>query len=291
MISQASLDAVTAAGAQRTFCSWQVGWRNVLLREYEDPLYIDEYLTTPSPDQKIVLVTAGSCEIESSDRNAWRCAHYRPGHIGLVAPGVAARLRWRGREHHQTTQLHLPGALIECVADGLFGPRRGRNGPLHGLSVIDPVVAATMLALGRAARTGAPDLYAETAAHFLASHLLLRRSRYDAQLGALPGAPTAMRLEEYMRAHLSRTISLGELAVVAGVSRFQLLRMAKRAWGETPQRRLTRLRMQHAQHLLTSKRLTVIEVSLECGYANATHFATAFRRCTGLTPSAFRRTS
>jgi AraC family transcriptional regulator len=34
---------------------------------------------------------------------------------------------------------------------------------------------------------------------------------------------------------------------------------------------------------------SITEVALDCGFSHAQHFATTFRRVTGLTPSAFRR--
>jgi AraC family transcriptional regulator len=36
---------------------------------------------------------------------------------------------------------------------------------------------------------------------------------------------------------------------------------------------------------------SITEVALDCGFSHAQHFATAFSRATGLTPSAFRRVS
>jgi AraC family transcriptional regulator len=36
---------------------------------------------------------------------------------------------------------------------------------------------------------------------------------------------------------------------------------------------------------------SITEVALDCGFSHAQHFATTFRRATGLTPSAFRRVS
>lgn len=288
MLSSDSLEATAASGSERGFCSWRTGWRSVLLREYKDPVTVDDYTTKPTRDQKLVLVTKGSCQIEARRDGAWHGATYWPGRIGLVPPGEAARLRWHGTEHHHTLQLHLSGAMIESVSEELFGPKRN-VGPLRHLSLIDPAVATTMLGLEQAARASAPDMHAETAAHFLASHLLLRWTWFDVRPRAASGRPVLERVEDYMRAHLSRPVTLGELADVAGLSRFQLLRLTKRAWGETPQRRLTRLRMEEAQRLLLSKRLTIIEIAIASGYGNPGHFAAAFRRCTGLTPSQFLR--
>ena len=288
MIASASLRAAESIPGAITFCSWRAGWRALLLRAYDEPAESDEFATIATPDQLIVLVTGGSCRIESFRDRRWHGATYRPGHLGMTAPREAARLRWRGPGRHATLQLHIPAATITEVADELRGRRLGPILLPNPLIEDDPVLAEVMRAAARAARAGAPELYAETAARYLALHLL---TRDRSEIGA-SGRPVARRaldeVDEYMRANLSTPIGLAELAGVAGLGRFQLLRAAKATWGETPLRRLTRLRMEHARRLLRGHR-PIIMVALDCGYSNPTHFATAFRRHVGVTPSAYRR--
>jgi AraC family transcriptional regulator len=68
-----------------------------------------------------------------------------------------------------------------------------------------------------------------------------------------------------------------------------LVRLFKQAHGETPFRRLTRLRMEEAQRRLRRGRESVTEITFECGYENPAHFASAFRRLVGVTPSRYRQ--
>lgn len=49
------------------------------------------------------------------------------------------------------------------------------------------------------------------------------------------------------------------------------------------------LRMDAARRLLRETRKSVVEVALDVGYANPSHFAQLFRRETGLSPSDYRR--
>ncbi|MBC7989917.1 MAG: helix-turn-helix transcriptional regulator [Luteimonas sp.] len=44
-----------------------------------------------------------------------------------------------------------------------------------------------------------------------------------------------------------------------------------------------------AQRLLLRVNLPVIGIAFECGYSNPTHFATAFKRHVGVTPSQYRQ--
>jgi AraC family transcriptional regulator len=94
-----------------------------------------------------------------------------------------------------------------------------------------------------------------------------------------------------MHAHLAEEVSLEDLAKVAYVSRFHLIRMFKQTYGETPYQRLTRLRLQRAQRLLATSDTPITRIALDCGFTNQTHFAAAFRRLVGLSPGLTARAS
>ena len=49
------------------------------------------------------------------------------------------------------------------------------------------------------------------------------------------------------------------------------------------------LRMDEARRLLRETKKTMVDVALDMGYANPSHFAQLFRRETGLSPSDYRR--
>jgi AraC family transcriptional regulator len=56
-----------------------------------------------------------------------------------------------------------------------------------------------------------------------------------------------------------------------------------------PQRYQLSKRVERAKALLTKHAASVTDVGLSVGYNDASAFCTAFRRVTGLTPSAYRR--
>jgi AraC family transcriptional regulator len=68
-------------------------------------------------------------------------------------------------------------------------------------------------------------------------------------------------------------LSLEEIAREAGLSRFHTLRLFKRAYGETPARRVARLRMERAKDLLATGEEPITEIAFRCGYDNSAHFA------------------
>ncbi len=150
MLSQESLHAHEGLCGTQTSCSWIIGWRSLLLRGYVDSPEVEDLTTTATTDHLIVLVTAGSCKIESYDRGQWRSTSYRPGHLGMTSPGQVARLRWKSNKPHHTLHLHLPSGTIKTVAEELVAGASYLTMLPNLLSQTDPFIAATMLALENA---------------------------------------------------------------------------------------------------------------------------------------------
>jgi AraC family transcriptional regulator len=73
-----------------------------------------------------------------------------------------------------------------------------------------------------------------------------------------------------------------------GLSKFHFHRLFKPALGMSPAHYQLNLRMNEARRLLRETDKSVVEVALDVGYANLSHFAQLFRRENGLTPSGYR---
>ena len=97
------------------------------------------------------------------------------------------------------------------------------------------------------------------------------------------------RVQDYIHSNLPATITLVELSRVAGLSRRHFLRAFRESAGDTPLGYVRTLRIEEAKRRLLQGSQSITELALDCGFSHAQHFATTFRRATGLTPSAFRR--
>ena len=82
--------------------------------------------------------------------------------------------------------------------------------------------------------------------------------------------------------------SLTELASAAAVSPFHFHRIWRALTHETVAQTILRLRMEVSQELLLIKDASVTQTALAVGFGTPQSFARAFRRHTGLTPSAHR---
>ncbi len=112
----------------------------------------------------------------------------------------------------------------------------------------------------------------------------------------LPGGPAeadrrfAERALEAMRVRLGEPLTLVGLARLLAASPSALGRRFRAADGRTPMRALADLRAERAEALLRDDRLTALEAGLSAGFGSSTAFTRAFRRRTGRSPSAWRRT-
>ncbi len=59
--------------------------------------------------------------------------------------------------------------------------------------------------------------------------------------------------------------------------------------GVSPSRYHITLRTDEAKRLLRETKRSVVDVALDVGYTNPSHFAQLFRRATGLSPSDYRQ--
>lgn len=160
----------------------------------------------------------------------------------------------------------------------------------------DPVAARVMEMLGREADVADPSsrLFVEQATDLLVTQLLRGHSSHAAIRP--PDAPRGLatwqvrKVTAYMREHLGAPIGLDDLAHVAGLSRFHFCTAFRQATGSAPHEWLVRLRMERARQLLADPALPVTDIALAVGYETPSSFAAAFRKATGTTPTAFRRT-
>lgn len=244
----------------------------------------------PLDDQVIVLVTAGTTTMESRSGGVWRRADYGPGRIGMTAPGHATHLRWRGTERTFTTHVHLSGALLDRTAVELWGRDATRLGRADALATDDPVLTAVIEALRPAGRSELDEIHAESAATFLAVHLLTRHAAAPPPREIGRENPRVRRAVRFIRDNHGLPMTLAEMAAVADLSPFHFLRVFKASTGHTPYRFLTRVRVDSARRHLERDALSVTEIAHMCGFASPSRLATAFRSEMGMSPSVYRST-
>jgi AraC family transcriptional regulator len=98
------------------------------------------------------------------------------------------------------------------------------------------------------------------------------------------------RVADYVDSHLSKKITLSDLAAVAGLSRMHFASQFRIATGLRPHEYLLRQRIHRADELLRHTTMTIVEVALGVGFQTQAHFTTVFKRIAGSTPAQWRNT-
>ena len=82
-------------------------------------------------------------------------------------------------------------------------------------------------------------------------------------------------------------MSIGEVADEANVDVSYLCRLFKKFDFQSPYKRLTRLRMNHAAGILIRDGLSVKQIAMELGYMDPFTFSKRFKTTMGLSPQRF----
>jgi AraC family transcriptional regulator len=214
-----------------------------------------------------------------------------PDDVCIIPPGVSRTLVVAPKGDEPATIASLTVSvetLHRFVGEEDLRSRVSQLRETYPAVRFDPVLAAMVKAVAAASEVGADDLYAQSAAQFIAAHVLAPHSADSAKSS---GALSSRQLETiltYMRENLAQPVSLDDLASLVSFSRFHFVRCFKATTGSTPYRYLTELRIDLARKYLESGNDTIARVGQRCGFSGSEHFSRSFRRIVGCTPSQYR---
>ncbi len=135
------------------------------------------------------------------------------------------------------------------------------------------------------------NFYADSLVNTLTLHLLKNysnaKSISENTNGGLSGYKLN-RVKEFINAHLDEDLCLAQIAEIADLSQFHFARSFRKSTGQTPQQFVTGQRIERAKQLLAKNELPIVEISLQTGFKNQSHFTTLFRKYTKFTPKMWR---
>ena len=102
-------------------------------------------------------------------------------------------------------------------------------------------------------------------------------------------SPQQMQLEEIVEAHIFSSLSVPELATLAGQSLSAFKRSFEALYHESPAMYIRNRKLEEAARLLQQSAMPVAHIAWETGFADLSNFSKAFRRHTGMSPKAFRQ--
>jgi LacI family transcriptional regulator len=226
---------------------------------------------------------AGKPWFHNPEMNDWLEALPKP--VGIY--GVKDAIAQRVQEQCQELNLHIPSE-VSVLGTG--------NHPLL-CEMFRPFLSSVPVPL-EAAGFRAAALLDELMDHKAAGRPLpvicdsippgLVVERQSTTLRAIPD-PAIARAAEYLHDQALKGGTITEAARIAGINRRSLERKFKQHLGSTPGEYLNEVKTDHAKRLLTETELHMSEIAEACGMVQD-HFSTFFKKSTGITPSAYRRT-
>lgn len=200
-----------------------------------------------------------------------------PGHLITVNPGEVHDGAPIGTERAWSMLYFTPG-VIRCLATDLS---EGKV-PMPELKapVVDDARLSRSFLAARAAASGEPAAF-EAHALVLLAGLLEPRPQSPP-----PGPDPLARVRQKIDDEPTARHSLGDLAAVAGLSRFQLLRGFTQMTGLPPHAYVVQRRLDLARHLIRGGS-GLVEAALAAGFADQSHFHRSFLTRYGLTPGAY----
>lgn len=144
-----------------------------------------------------------------------------------------------------------------------------------------------------AALLGRKSIHSALEAETLCSLLLLELASGTVVAARPPvrgglGSRRAAMADSYIRDHLHEDISLVRLAAVVGLTPHHFLRAFRHTFGMPPHAYLLNRRLEKAKELLADGALSITAIALATGFGGSSHFATAFKKNVGMTPSGYR---
>ncbi|MGA9670600.1 MAG: AraC family transcriptional regulator [Terracidiphilus sp.] len=99
------------------------------------------------------------------------------------------------------------------------------------------------------------------------------------------------RATELLEAHLDGNIELQQVAEACGLSLSHFARAFKTSFRKPPYKWLIERRVDRARNLMTSSRLPLADIAIQCGFADQSALNRSFKRIHGVTPGIWRRST
>lgn len=224
----------------------------------------------------IEFVLAGSIHFVQEGKKY----HIRPGEVFLVHLG--RNCSYWPDEYCQRLSCTISGKSLQSVlhAAGLFECDVVKLKSAESRQKMEKLMRACM------------DEYKHKKPQFRirASELVYRLLMELARINHAQNKPELLeKAVELMEHHLSKTLSLSELAALLGSSRSSLARTFAQYLNETPINYFIRLKMDAAKSLLQNTNMQIQEIADYVGYNNSLYFSSEFKKRVGKSPREYRK--
>lgn len=206
------------------------------------------------------------------------------GDLITTNPGEVHDGRPLGGPSRRWTTLYLEPGLLAAVAGGEPAALEITRPAFRD----EPLAAALRRLLRLLEQWNAGPAEPLAAEEALAQVCGLTVARHAASARAAPTEGDIARVRQRLADDPANAPSLAELAALAGLSRFQLLRRFRAAYGLPPHAWLVQQRAEKARRLI-AQGMALAGAALASGFADQSHMTRGFVRQFGFTPGAWQR--
>jgi len=225
------------------------------------------------------------------DCEVW-VGHIRGGSLRLIEERLHNRLGFSSSTPFDLLHIYFPLSGLKLAARRFhidFNGFEARDGSLYHSDEIAQRLGMQLLdALDD--RGPAGRMYADGIAQALAAHLLHNYGQVANPVR--PGTAEHQGLQfafEYVERHPHETLSVARLARLAGMSEFHFARRFRQRYDITPHTHLLAVRLRLAKGDLAFSDKNILQIAMDCGFSDSSHFARLFRRAEGVTPLNYRQ--
>ena len=211
----------------------------------------------------------------------------------IVVTPAGVRSGWRWHEKSKVIVITLEPEKLQRFAQSEVGVlltgSQLRNLPLF----TDPDIchAGVMLRDALVSRdVGSEILYESLARVFLVKLIQKYGDRPEDEIVFARGftAQHYKNVLDFVADHFAETITVEDLANIAALSPSHFSRLFKQTIGQSPMQFVMAYRVEQAKKKLSHQDLPLIDIALECGFADQAHFSRVFKQTEGVTPKTFR---
>jgi len=207
----------------------------------------------------------------------------KAGDVIMIPPGQMHDCRPEAVRDWRLRMLFLNQSWLERAV----GARRISSLCIKPLNAVE---IRHLLALFDALRGRITALEKESRLIWTVCHLVDLPARREEAASYKSGEATLMkRVADYIRENCLERITLDDLADLANLNKYSLLRSYRHVHKTSPHMHQTILRINHAKReLRTAPDRSIAAIAIEAGFYDQSHFDKAFRLYTGITPVGYR---
>jgi AraC family transcriptional regulator len=290
-IAQTTIDGLTFLTKEIVASSQNLGWQNI--RAFRVRHENREVQAKSLRSVCVVLQLENGAEITAGVNNQTIERFLRPGELMIFPAGTSANWEWKTDEPNQALYFFLEASYLETIGDDFDFAQP---------ATIETAIGAEdeqlrLLALSLLCEMNDSHVlghgYADALTHAFAMQIVRRYSRFR-EINSAQGGMAPFKLRKALgfiaeNLEFKEDLSLEKVASEVGMSYFHFSRTFKQSMGVSPNNYIVARRVELAKKLLAQSDSPIVDIALQAGFANQSHFTTMFRRLTGTTPKTFRR--